>query len=250
MDYYFPVLNRNRLSNKSMKNYFHQVVIVGASRGIGAAVAEHMILKTNRLITVSRTPAKIGQWIEADVSRKTGIEKIKNAVGDSALDALLYMGGTWETEAFTSKYSFENCSDEDIENVIAVNLLAPIRLVKSLLPSLRRGENAKIIFMGALSGLDNFPAREVANSASKFGLRGVVHSLREELRQDRISVTILNPGNIGTPEVLNDLKQAKQPEINAIPLSDLLSVIDCILSLSSSTCIKEIQIPAMSTQGA
>jgi len=104
--------------------------------------------------------------------------------------------------------------------------------------------------MGALSGLDNFPAREVANSASKFGLRGVVHSLREELRQDRISVTILNPGNIGTPEVLNDLKQAKQPEINAIPLSDLLSVIDCILSLSSSTCIKEIQIPAMSTQGA
>ncbi len=233
-----------------MENHFHQVVIVGASRGVGAAVAEHMIPQTSRLIAVSRTPAQNGEWIEADVSTKTGIQKIKNAVGDSALDALLYMGGTWETKAFTSEYSFENCSDEDIENVIAVNLLAPIRLVKSLLPALRRGENAKIIFMGALSGLDNFPAREVANSASKFGLRGVVHSLREELRQDRISVTILNPGNIGTPEVLNDLKQAKQPETNAIPLSDLLSVIDCILSLSSSTCIKEIQIPAMSAQGA
>ena len=48
---------------------------------------------------------------------------------------------------------------------------APIRLVKSLLPALRQGENSQIIFMGALSGLDNFPAREVANSASKFGLR-------------------------------------------------------------------------------
>lgn len=104
--------------------------------------------------------------------------------------------------------------------------------------------------MGALSGLDNFPSREVANTASKFGLRGVVHALREELRQDRIAVTIINPGNIATPEVLNALKELGQPESNAIPLSDLLSVIDCILSLSRSTCIKEIQIPAISAKGA
>ena len=160
------------------------------------------------------------------------------------------MGGTWETKAFTREYSFEKCSDEDIENVIAVNLLAPIQLVKSLLPALRQAQNPKIIFMGALSGLDNFPAPEVANSASKFGLRGVVHALREELRKDRIAVTIINPGNIATPEVLDDLKQAGQPETNAIPLSDLLNVIDCVLSLSRSTCLKEIQIPAMNSQGA
>ncbi len=63
-------------------------------------------------------------------------------------------------------------------------------------------------------------------------------------------MTIINPGNIATPEVLEDLKQAEQPASNAIPLSDLLSVIDCILSLSRSTCIKEIQIPAMSARGA
>ena len=89
-----------------------------------------------------------------------------------------------------------------------------------------------------------------AGSLVKFGLRGVVHSLREELRPDRIAVTIINPGNIGTPEVLSDLRQAGQPETNAIPIADLLSVIDCVLSLSSSTCIKEIQIPAMSAKGA
>ena len=160
------------------------------------------------------------------------------------------MGGTWESNAFTSDYSFDRCSDEDIRNVIEVNLLAPIRLVKLLLPALRRAENPKIIFMGALSGLDNFPAREVANSASKFGLRGAVHALREELRRDRIAVTIINPGNIGTPEVLNDLREAGLPETNAIPLCDLLKVIDLILSLSPSSCIKEIQLPAMSAEGA
>lgn len=233
-----------------MKSQFKKIVVVGASRGVGAAVAEHMMSRTEQLITISRSPANFGNWVQADISTQIGIETVSCAVGNSALDALLYMGGTWETNAFTSDYAFEKCSDEDIENVIAVNLLAPIRLVKSLLPSLRQAANPKIIFMGALSGLDNFPAREVANSASKFGLRGVVHSLREELRKDRIAVTIINPGNIATPEVIDDLKQAGEPETNVIPLSDLLSVIDCILSLSRSTCIKEIQLPAMNATGA
>lgn len=90
---------------------FHKVIVVGASRGIGAAVAEHMTPQTKELIAVSRTRAKYGQWIQADVSTKTGIATIEDAVGDCALDALLYMGGTWETKAFTSEYSFENCSD-------------------------------------------------------------------------------------------------------------------------------------------
>ena len=229
---------------------FERVLVVGASRGIGAAVAEHFGDRTTELITVSRTPASCGNWIEADISTKAGVEVVSQAIADSPLDALLYMGGTWEKKAFTSQYSFVECSDEDIERVINVNLLAPIRLVKSLLPALRRSANPKIIFMGALSGLDNFPAREVANTASKFGLRGAVHALREELRPERIGVTIINPGNVGTPEVLEDLKQAGQPETNAIPLSDLLSVIDCVLSLSRCTCIKEIQIPAMSAMGA
>ncbi|MDJ1183399.1 SDR family oxidoreductase [Roseofilum casamattae] len=129
------------------------------------------------------------------------------------------MGGTWETDAFTRHYSFEQCSDDDIEKVLAVNLLAPIRLARSLLPTLRRSSNPKIIVMGALSGLDNFPGREVANSASKFGLRGAVHALREELRCDRIAVTIINPGNVGTPEVLSDLQEAGEPAENAIPLN-------------------------------
>ena len=191
-----------------LKNIFNNLIVVGASRGIGAAVAEHLVSRTNRLITVSRSVSNFGEWVKADISTKQGIEIVSKAVGNCVLDGLLYMGGTWESKAFTKNYSFEKCSDEDIENVFLVNLLAPIRLTKSLLPTLRKSSNPKIIFMGALSGLDNFPAREVANSASKFGLRGAVHALREELRQDRIAVTVINPGNIGTPEVLSDLREA------------------------------------------
>ncbi len=129
-----------------------------------------MAIVLKQTLAVSRTAAPSGEWIQADLSDLAGVKTVLNTVGDDCLDALLYMGGTWETHAFTSQYRFEDCSDADIAKVIAVNLLAPMRLVKALLPALRRSDNPKIIFMGALSGRDNFPGREVANSASKFGL--------------------------------------------------------------------------------
>jgi len=229
---------------------FKTIVVAGTSRGIGLAVAEHLVSQCDRLLSISRSQSAIGEWIQADLSELMGVEKVAMAIGDDCLDALLYMGGTWETHGFTSQYSFEACSDEDISRVITVNLVAPIRLVKALLPALRRSRNPKIIFMGALSGLDNFSGREVANSASKFGLRGVVHSLREELRSQQIGVTVINPGNVGTPEVLADLAASKLSSNAAIPLTDLLKIIDCILSLSRSTCIKEIDVPAMLGDGA
>jgi 3-oxoacyl-[acyl-carrier protein] reductase len=229
---------------------FKTVLVAGASRGIGLAVAEHLAPRTERLLSVARSPASIGEWVAADLSSLAGVETVAKAVGETALDALLYMGGTWETNAFTSAYSFEQCSDQDITNVIAVNLVAPIRLVKTLLPALRRSENPKIVLIGSLSGRDNFPGREVANSASKFGLRGVVHALREELRPQQIGVTIINPGNVGTPEVLADLAAGKLDGGHAIPLSDLTQIIDCVLSLSRATCVKEIDLPAMLGEGA
>jgi 3-oxoacyl-[acyl-carrier protein] reductase len=226
------------------------ILVAGASRGIGLAVAEHLVSQTDRLVSVSRTQSPLGEWIQADLAALAGVETVREAIGHDCLDALLYMGGTWETHAFTSAYSFENCADADIARVIAVNLVAPIRLVKALLPALRRSQNPKIIFMGALSGLDNFPGREVANTASKFGLRGVVHSLREELRSQKIGITVINPGNIGTPEVLADLAANNLSSGEAIPLTDLLKILDCVLSLSRATCIKEIHIPAMLGEGA
>jgi 3-oxoacyl-[acyl-carrier protein] reductase len=229
---------------------FNTVLVAGASRGIGLAVASHFAPKSHRLVAVSRTVAPVGDWVSADLSSVLGVEIATQAVGNDVLDALLYMGGTWETNAFTNQYSFEDCSDEDIARVITVNLVAPIRLVKALLPALRRSKNPKIIFMGALSGRDNFPSREVANSASKFGLRGAVHALREELRSQRIGVTVINPGNVGTPEVIEDLGAEALLDGNAIPLNDLLNIIDCVLSLSRATCIKEIDVPAMLGRGA
>jgi len=113
-----------------LDNNFEHLIVVGASRGVGAAVSEHLISRTNRLITVSRSASPVGEWVKADISTKKGIEFVRDAVGDCLLDGLLFMGGTWESKAFTKDYSFEKCSDEDIENVLLVNLLVLLVLKK------------------------------------------------------------------------------------------------------------------------
>lgn len=229
----------------------HQTIVVaGASRGIGLAVAEHYVGRCRRLVAVSRTPAPVGEWLAADLSTRAGCNAVAGAVGGDAVDALLFMGGAWETDAFTRAYAFDRCTDADIERVIGINLVAPIRLTQALLPAMRRSSNPKAIFMGSLSGRDNYPGREVANTGSKFGLRGVVHALRNELRAQRIGVTVINPGNVATPEVIADLSADAIIGGEAVPMADLLAVIDCVMALSRHTCAKEIDLPAMGGLGA
>lgn len=70
----------------------------------------------------------------------------------------------------------------------------------------------------------------MAYSASKFGLRGVAHSLRAHWRQHRIAVTCLNPGSI---------------EGEGIPHADLVEITRCLMRLSYQTCVKELDVPAM-----
>lgn len=186
-----------------------RVMVAGASRGIGLAVAHARAAAGDDVISVSRTFSPVGHWVEADLGTAVGCRKAADAVDGARLDALLYMGGTWETDAFTDSFVFEQCSDDDLRRVLDVNLLAPIRLGQRLLPALRRSPAPRIVLMGALSGLPHRASREVANTASKFGLQGVAQALVEATRGEGIGVTVINPGNVATPEVTRDLAQGQ-----------------------------------------
>lgn len=222
---------------------YGRVILFGASSGVGLVIAEYLSDKCQDLISVSRRPAPYGRWIKTDITDNNEIESLTQQIKELPIDTILYLGGTWEKGAFTDEYNFEKSTDFDTENVLSVNLQAPIKIVQKLLPNLRKSNNAKIIIIGAaIGGLTIQKSKEVANTASKFGLRGVIYSLRQLLSKDRIGITLINPGNIATPEVLNDLEQ---DETKAIPLSDLISIIECVMTLSNRTNINEIELPNM-----
>ncbi|AFY62142.1 SDR family oxidoreductase [Synechococcus sp. PCC 6312] len=217
-----------------------KILVVGASRGIGAAVAEYFVQQGDDVVCISRSQSTLGRWIQGDISTATGITSVVAEIGNTPVDALLFMGGTWEQQAFTTQYDFIHSPDAETRYVIAVNTIAPIELTKQLIPNLRQSHHPRAIFMGALSGLDHCATIEVANTASKFGLRGAAQALRIALASENIGITVINPGNIATPEVLEDIAAGRFQAQVPIPIADLISAIAWILSLSAAVDVGEI----------
>ncbi len=220
-------------------------VVAGASHGIGAAVAAHYAARGVEVIALSRTPAPVGRWIEVDLEDRLSLASAVHAIGPGPVDALLVTGGIWEEGAFTPAYSFEASPAAETTSVIAVNLTAPILLTQALIPHLRSAATGRVVFVGALSGLEQSASSEVANSASKYGLRGAAQALDLSLRAMGIGVTVINPGTVATDEVLDDVLAGRLPDQAPIPMQDLLAAFDFALSLSPSTVAREVNLGQM-----
>jgi short-subunit dehydrogenase len=219
-------------------------LLIGASRGLGDALNRRLMAKGDTAWLVSRTTPALElndgierHWIPADLSEANAAAVIAQQLGDQAIDVLIYNAGIWEGTAFSSRYRFEDITQEEDERVLRVNLLSVLSCVKRLLPNLRSSTNPKLILIGSVSGMEVSRGGEVAYAASKFGLRGVSSALREGLREDRIGVTLINPGSFASRLNNNDA--------GLIPLEDLVESIHSVCSLSRNTCVRQIDLVAM-----
>jgi len=228
-------------------------IIFGASRGLGAAFNLSLPASGDRVWLVSRNRPDLDisdgvarQWIEADLSTPDAPTKVSAGLGATPLDIAVYNAGIWESTAFHPGYSFDDVPDAETYRILAVNLASAITCLRAILPNLRQSKAAKIVLIGSTSGLENIGQPEVATAASKFGLRGVAHALREVVRKDGIAVTCLNPGNIGTITVSDGKITSKPHHPRAmIPPQDLIELVRCVTRLSNASCVKEIDVMAM-----
>ncbi len=230
-------------------------LIIGASRGLGEVLHRTVPVAGDHCWLVSRSEPALQladgvtrAWIRADLTERASADVIAQAIGAGPLDVVIYNAGIWEDEAFSPGYRFEDVSDEEDARVLAVNLTTAIPVLKRLIPALRRGVRPKIVLIGSVNGLPYVNAPEVAYNASKFGLRGVAHALRAGLRQDRIAVTIINPGTFGVARfegerLINATSGAVE---DCIPPEDLATLVRAIVSLSNNAVVRELDVMAMS----
>lgn len=180
-------------------------------------------------------------WIQADLSDLDSIETILQVIGKTPIDVLIYNAGIWEKE------SFEKVAPAEIISIINVNLTSVILLTQKLLGNIRSGQLKKIIFIGSTCGLENEGSDAIIYNATKFGVRGVTHSLREYLRKDLISVSCISPGSIASDIPFSEGAETalKKYSNEKMPVADIINIINVILSCSAATCIKEIHVPAL-----
>ncbi|HRW09929.1 MAG TPA: SDR family NAD(P)-dependent oxidoreductase [Caldilineaceae bacterium] len=231
------------------------IVIIGASRGLGDALAKGLPAVGDQVWLVARgEPRSLGRddgvtrrWIQADLNEADAPSTIATALADTPVDLLLYNAGIWEPTAFSDDYDFVSEDPDVLLRVLHVNLTAAVLSIHQLLPNLMAADHARIILTGSTSGLENVRGREVAYGASKFGLRGAAHALREQLRPHGIGVTCINPGSMANEidyDAGVDAVRKKYGD-SAVPVGDVVALVRCIASLSPGACVKEVDLPAL-----
>jgi short-subunit dehydrogenase len=94
--------------------------------------------------------------------------------------------------------SFEHLSETDINRLLATNIAAIAYGVQAVVPIMRRQGHGHIINVGSLGGIIPMPY-EALYSATKFAVRGLTLSLRKELENAGIAVSLLSSGAVRTP---------------------------------------------------
>lgn len=171
------------------------ILVTGASRGIGRTIAEKLKTFGNIYATArnekSLKSLDISGYFVCDLSNKTELEKLGEYIKSIQIDVLINNAGEYI-------YSpVDNIKYEDLSHIIDVNLKAPIYLTKCATPYMKTQNWGRIINIGSISGVMG-EANASMYSATKAALIGFSKATGLELAQYGITVNTINPGWVDT----------------------------------------------------
>jgi NAD(P)-dependent dehydrogenase (short-subunit alcohol dehydrogenase family) len=175
-----------------------QIALVsGASRGIGAAVADALANEGALVIRISRSlsPGARDRFVDipCDLTDLPQVERLRTQILQQhrAPDVVVSSAG-----AFLLR-PLESTGPTDLETQLAVNLRAAFFMAKAFLPAMRDAGGGTYISVGSVADHVGFP-ENAAYAASKFGLRGLHETLLAEYRGTGVRLTLVSPGPTDT----------------------------------------------------
>ena len=171
-----------------------RIVITGASRGIGASIADIYRARGDEVIGTS---TKGGNGLIAlDLASGQGMADLVAAVGDGPVDLLICNAGVYPDKGndLATGYGADLWAQS-----MAVNAAGPFLTIQALLPALKRADAAKVaVIASAMGSQERAPGGAYIYRASKAAAVNVVRNLAQDLRPDGISVAAYHPGWVRT----------------------------------------------------
>ncbi len=173
------------------------ILVTGASSGIGFACAQNLHQKGYRVFATARKTANLDKLnalgIEAltlDINDSAAIkETLQTIIAQTALDALFSNCGC------TYPGAIEDLSRDTIRQQFEINVFGSMELIGQTVKIMRTQGYGRIVQTGSLLGYVTLPLRGAYN-ASKFALEGFIDTLRQELHESNIYVSLIEPGPI------------------------------------------------------
>jgi NAD(P)-dependent dehydrogenase (short-subunit alcohol dehydrogenase family) len=184
------------------------VLITGASSGIGAATAKYLGEHGLRVYGTSRKPRTappvgaidspdrgngVLRWLELDVCEDASVERCVEAMRAHSghVDSLVcnagagIFGSVEETRLESARSQFE------------VNYFGVLRLLRAVLPEMRERGAGRVVLVGSLAGRASIPFQS-HYSSSKAAIDALAQSLRAEVGPCGVHVSLVEPGDIAT----------------------------------------------------
>lgn len=173
------------------------VFITGASSGIGQAIGEYLHQKGYKVYGSSRNPKQKElngiHFVKLDVTnQETILSAIEYIIAEEGkIDFLINNAGKGITGAI------EETPDKEIEEAFKVNYFGPLKVIKAVLPHMRKEKSGMIINITSVAGYMGLPFRGIY-SATKSALELTTEAFRMELKPFNIKMCNVAPGDFAT----------------------------------------------------
>ena len=170
------------------------VLITGASRGIGRAIAIELPGRGHRVIATARRVEDldnlpVDQRLRLDVTDQKSIDEAIRDAGE--VDVLVSNAGA------TIRASLENVPLSEVEALSQLNTFGPLRVVQGVLPAMRERGAGRLVFMSSIQGRLVVPIIG-PYAASKWALEAFAETLAVEAGHFGIKVSILQPSTVSS----------------------------------------------------
>jgi NAD(P)-dependent dehydrogenase (short-subunit alcohol dehydrogenase family) len=183
------------------------IVVTGANSGIGLATVLELAGHGYDVIGTARSEAKAAAIEAAAHDRGVGVRTVVCDVADAeatessfAEIATMTGGGPWavvNNAGFSQPGAVEDVDDDAARYQLEVNVIAPARIARLVLPSMRERGDGRIVMMSSVAGRVAFPMLGWY-AASKHALEALSDALRAEVAGFGVKVILVEPGSFGT----------------------------------------------------
>ena len=156
-----------------------KALVTGASRGIGAAVAKQLRTQGYEVFTPTHG--------ELDLLSMESVEAYCALHRDTTFDVLVNNAG------INDIHDIDAVTDDELRRMMDINLISPMRLIRGVVPNMKRQKYGRIVNIGSIWGVAGKPGRTVY-AATKHGIHGVTQTLAVELAPYNILVNTVCPG--------------------------------------------------------
>ncbi|WP_321814711.1 MULTISPECIES: oxidoreductase [unclassified Paraburkholderia] len=176
--------------------------ITGASRGIGALIAEAALANGNAVVAAGRNVAAIVERLgESDALLPVALDVTDEAQAQTAVQAATEKFGRIDVlinnAGFGLLGAIEESSDKDVRRMYDTNVFGLLNVTRAVLPVMRAQRSGHVINISSVGGY-RAAAGFGAYSSTKFAVEAITEALHAELKPLGIQATVVEPGYFRT----------------------------------------------------